>query len=91
MVFALELGARAHAELSQASGGSQGSLVVTIGLAKPVTVKPVARSEWAGEGRTVRLSDDAAGLEISCYGAQRVQFTRVSGPPPMQQLGLVTP
>jgi CubicO group peptidase (beta-lactamase class C family) len=80
---------RAYAELAAASGDAPGSCAVRIGLAKPLTVTPAADSEWAGSGLTVRLLDNAAALEISCYGAQRIHFTRVSEPRPVPQLGLI--
>jgi CubicO group peptidase (beta-lactamase class C family) len=82
---------RAYAKLTPATDGPPGSSMITIGLAKPVTVTPVASGEWAGSGLTVRLLDGAAGLEVSRDAARRIPFTRVSGQPPVQQLGLVSP
>lgn len=79
---------RAYAELTPAGDDAPGASIAAIGLAKPVTVTPVARGEWTGSGLTVRLIDNAARLEISYYGAQRIRFTHVSGRPPKPQLGL---
>ena len=77
--------------LTPTNDGQTGSAAVTIGLAKPRTVTPAATGEWAGEGRTLRLIDHGAFLEVSCYGAQRIRFDRVNGAAPPTQRGLTAP
>jgi len=71
-----------------AADGAGGTATVTVGLAEPRTLVPVAGGVWAGGGLTVRVRPGGAELEISLAGARRCRFTRASGPAPPRQRGL---
>ena len=71
-----------------AADGAAGSATVTVGLAGPRTLVPVASGVWAGGGLTVRVLSGGAALDISLPGARRCRFTRASGPAPPRQRGL---
>jgi hypothetical protein len=78
---------RAYATFA-AVGGPPVTAEVTIGLAGPRAVSPVADGVWAGEGLTIRLLPGEETLEISLYGARRCRFSRVDRSPPPRQRGL---
>jgi len=71
-----------------AADGAGGTATVTVGLAGPRALVPVATEVWAGGGLTVRTLSGGAALDISLAGARRCRFTRASGPAPPRQRGL---
>ncbi|MGH9291291.1 MAG: serine hydrolase domain-containing protein [Acidimicrobiales bacterium] len=79
---------RAHATVATAYGAGPAALEITVGLAPPRTVRPVASDRWAGDGLTVRLPLEGERLEISLDGARRCCFALVAGPAPPRQRGL---
>jgi len=78
---------RAYATIAPADDAT-GAATITIGLADGRAVTPVSDGVWAGDGLTVRLTDDGATLSVGEYGARRVSFTRIAGTAPDLQRGL---